>query len=156
MLSRVSVWTSWFSLRCFREALTLHGSLRLATRNLIRSFLLDGALLNCLLLGGTQRLLSAGTVLLDDRVAGFHRLRSVLRGKVTDLLGLLVDDLTGIVHVLVNNLLVGDVDEWSKVNDGREKKSQTPRGRDLDEEVGDKGGQESLRTAISLGDLLTV
>lgn len=66
-------------------------------------------------------------------------------GEVAHLLGLLADDFGGVVEVLVDELFVGDVDEWDEVGEGGEEKSQAPSRGDFDEEVGDEGGCEGLR-----------
>jgi len=68
----------------------------------------------------------------------------VVGGEVTDLLRLLGDDLAGVVDVVVDEVLVGDVDERGEVDDSGEDEGESPGWRDLDEEVGQERSEEGL------------
>jgi len=56
----------------------------------------------------------------------------VVGSEVSDLLGLLVHNIGGIVDVVVNELLVGLVDKRSEEEDTCGEKSHTPEWDDLD------------------------
>ena len=73
----------------------------------------------------------------------------MMDGEVANLLGLLADDLAGVVQVVVDELLVGDVGERGEVDDGGEEEGQAPGWGDLDEEVGQEGGGEGLEVCVS-------
>jgi len=89
---------------------------------------------------------------LRGRLAGsLHGLVGVLGGDFTELLGLLVGDLGGVVEVGVNELLVGDVDQRSEVDDAGGDEKQAPLGSDLDEEVADEGSEGGLKMVSMLG-----
>lgn len=78
----------------------------------------------------------------------------MLPGQLADLLGLLRDELAGVVEVVVDEVLVLDVEEWGEVGEGREEEGQAPGGRDFDEEVGQEGCCEGLWiTVVSMGRL---
>jgi len=70
---------------------------------------------------------------------------SLLGCDITELAGLLVDDVTGVVEVVVDELLVLEVDQRSKVDDGGENKSNSPGWGELDEEVCEESGSECLK-----------
>ena len=61
-----------------------------------------------------------------------------------DLLRLLGDDPAGILEMAVNEFLVGDVDEWEKVDDAGAEECHAPHGEELDEVVGEERCCESL------------
>jgi hypothetical protein len=55
--------------------------------------------------------------------------------------------------VLVNEVLVLDVDQRSEVDGKGGQKQQAPLGSDLDEEVADESGEESLKTSVKRTEL---
>lgn len=59
----------------------------------------------------------------------------MLGGQVLDLDGLLVDDVGCVVQVVVNELLVGLVDEGSEEEDGGCDQRHAPKWNDLDQVV---------------------
>ena len=68
----------------------------------------------------------------------------MLGRQVTDLRGLLADDVLSIGDVGVDELAVLDVDEWGEVGDGGEEEGEAPRWCDFDEEVADECCREGL------------
>lgn len=60
---------------------------------------------------------------------------SVVSGKLLDLAGLLVGNIGSLVEVVVNELLVGLVDEGSKEQNGGSDKREAPEWNDLDQIV---------------------
>lgn len=115
-----------------------------STGSLVGGLLADVSLVDGSLLGTSDVFLSEADVLRGCGAGSFHGLVGVLGRNFTELLGLLVGDLSGVVEVSVNQLLVGDVDQRSKVDDAGGNEEQAPLGGDLDEEVADEGGEESL------------
>jgi hypothetical protein len=112
--------------------------------NLIGGLLADVSLVDDGLLGASDVLRSQVDVLGGCGAGSFHGLVGVLGGDFAELLGLLVGDLSGVVEVSVNELLVGDVDQRSEVDDAGGDKEQAPLGSDLDEEEANKSSEESL------------
>lgn len=115
-----------------------------STGNLVGGLLADVVLVDGGLLGTTDVLLSQADVLRGCGAGSFHGLVGVLGGDFAELLGLLVGDLSGVVEVGVDELLVGDVDQGSEVDNAGRDEEQAPLGSDLDEEVANEGGEESL------------
>ena len=64
--------------------------------------------------------------------------------ELLDLLGLLVDDVGGVCEVVVDKLLVGLIDKWTKEENGGRNEGETPEWDDLDEIVGEECTEESL------------
>lgn len=77
-------------------------------------------------------------------LGGFGSTSGVVASQLTNLLGLLVCDIGSLGDIVVDNLLVGLVDEWCNEGDDGGKESQTPEWNKLDQEVGDEGSEESL------------
>ena len=69
---------------------------------------------------------------------------NVFACEVLDLLGLLVDDTGSIGKVVVDELLVGLVDERAKEEDRGGDKSESPDGYKFDKIVGQECSNESL------------
>ena len=59
--------------------------------------------------------------------------------------GLLVQEVGGVVDVLIDQVLVLDVDERCEEGEGGEEESETPWWCNLDEEIGQEGCCERLR-----------
>lgn len=64
----------------------------------------------------------------------------MLSGEVAYLGSLRVDDAMSIGDMMVNEFLVLDIDQGTKISDGSEDEAETPKRSELDEEVGDEGG----------------
>lgn len=106
--------------------------------------LVDGGLL-----GAAHRFLGFGDIALGGARGRLIGPVAVVSGQIADLRGLLGDDLLGVGDVVVDEVLVGDVDERGEVDDGGGDESQAPVWGDLDEEVGEEGGEEGLRRSQS-------
>ena len=63
---------------------------------------------------------------------------------IFELVGLLVDDVGGILQVVIDELFVVDVDEGSKVENGGGNKAEAPERSEFDEPVGDQRSGECL------------
>lgn len=68
----------------------------------------------------------------------------MLSGEFAHLIRLVVDDVTGIRDMMVNELLVLDIGERSEEDDRVSNQCQGPKRHPLDEPVADEGGKESL------------
>jgi len=107
-----------------------------------------GSLESCLLTRKPRRahqLLSLLGVLSGVLLHCLRGAASVLSRKVFHLVGLLVDDVAGIVDVVVNELLVLDVDKWSKEDDTVRNQGKAPQRHPLDEPVADERGNAGLQ-----------
>jgi hypothetical protein len=122
-----------------------------STWELLGGGLADVALVDGGLLGTTNVFLSEAHVLRGRLAGSLHGLVGVLGGDFAELLGLLVGDLGGVVEVGVNELLVGDVDQRSEVDDAGGNEKKAPLGSDLDEEVADDGSEGGLKIVSVLG-----
>jgi hypothetical protein len=122
--------------------------------NLIGGLLADVSLVDDGLLGASDVLRSQVDVLGGCGAGSFHGLVGVLGGDFAELLGLLVGDLSGVVEVSVNELLVGDVDQRSEVDDAGGDEEQAPLGSDLYEEEANKSSEESLDIVSGLRTLI--
>ena len=91
-----------------------------------------------------DRLLSLSSSLLGVALNGLGSISGVLVGKTLDLRGLLASDLSALLKLSVDDLLVLNVDERSEVGDEGGDQCQAPERDELDEEVGDERGEESL------------
>lgn len=67
-----------------------------------------------------------------------------MAGDLPDLLGLLVHDVRDVGEVVVNQLLVGLVDEGAEEDGGCRDEGKTPERYNLDEVVREEGSEESL------------
>lgn len=68
----------------------------------------------------------------------------MVAGELLDLISLLVDNVGGIGDVVVDELLVGLVDERCKEEDGGGDEGKTPQWDDLDQVVRGEGTKEGL------------
>lgn len=68
----------------------------------------------------------------------------MLGGEVLDLVGLLANDVTSVLKVGVNDILVLDVDEGSEIDGACEEQSEAPKGKPLDENVRGEEGEKGL------------
>jgi hypothetical protein len=93
--------------------------------------------------------LSLGSVLLGKTLNSLGSVSSVLVGEALDLSSLLASDLSTLLELSIDNLLVLDVNERSEVGDKGGDQSQAPERNKLDEEVRDQGSEEGLYKYIS-------
>lgn len=138
---------------------SLFGSVVHGNRGLVSSIVNGGRCLVDSLVGGVlslagrvaHRVLSSPDVLLGQ-VSVFCRVRlnslgcaaSMLCSEHLDLRSLLVHHLLKVVHRVVDDFAVVDVDKRDKVHDRSGEQGKTPEGHDADEEVGNQSGCEYL------------
>jgi hypothetical protein len=75
----------------------------------------------------------------------------VCDGEILDLASLGVDDISRVVEVPVNQLLVLDIDKRCKEGDASGEKGEAPERKPLDKPVGQEGGNKSLECKLSVG-----
>lgn len=97
-----------------------------------------------LLAGLSDQALGLLRVLSNIYASSLSGTSGVVRSKILDLGGLLVDKVAGVGEVCVNDLLVLEVDKGREVDAGGEDQGKTPKWEPLDEVVGDEGSEESL------------
>ena len=68
----------------------------------------------------------------------------MLPGEIAELSALRAHDIAGTSHVMVNELLVGDINKRGQENDAGSKKTETPERHNLDEEICNQGSCECL------------
>jgi len=68
----------------------------------------------------------------------------MVRGKVTELMSLLVDDVGCVLDLVVNYFTVLHVDQWSEEHDSVSHESKTPRWHNSDQAVGEQCRKENL------------
>lgn len=68
----------------------------------------------------------------------------MLSSHVLDLLALLADHVSSVLELSINELFVLNVDERAKVDGKSGDQGKAPKWNELDQEVGDKGGDKSL------------
>lgn len=91
-----------------------------------------------------DRLLGLRSVLLSVALYCLGGVSGVLVSKTLDLGRLLASNLTTLLKLSINGLLVLDVDEGTEEGDERGNQSQAPERDELDEEVRNQGCEESL------------
>lgn len=74
----------------------------------------------------------------------------MVSSKVADLGGLLVDDITGVAKVLVNDPLVLDVDEGKEVDKRGGDQSKAPGWDNLDKKVSEESGSEGGNSGVDV------
>jgi len=89
-------------------------------------------------LGLSHQFLSLSRVLADGALDNLGSVASMLGCEVAELTSLLVDDVAGVVEVVVDKLLVLDVKQRSEEEDGGKYESDSPRWSEFDEEVGEE------------------
>ena len=97
----------------------------------------------------SDHLLSLGRIVSNILLCDIGGARSVVGGELLDLLGLLVDHAGSIGDVMVNELLVGLIDERCKKEDRGGDESKTPQRDDLDQVVREEGTEEGLELLVS-------
>lgn len=98
----------------------------------------------CLCAGSANQLLCLCGVISYNLLGGGCSAGSLLRCKLLHLLSLLVGKVGSLLQLLIDELLVGLVDEWCEEDNGGSNQSQPPEWNDLDEEVGDEGCNKCL------------
>jgi hypothetical protein len=98
---------------------------------------------------GASTVLVNGLLSLSSRLLGvaldcLGSVLGVLVGEALDLSCLLASDLTALLELSINDLLVLDVDERGEVGYEGGDQGQAPERNELDEEVGDQRSEESL------------
>jgi hypothetical protein len=94
-----------------------------------------------------DRILSLSSGLLGVALNSLGGISGMLVGKTLDLRRLLAGDLSALLELSVDDLLVRDVDEGREVGDEGGDQGQAPERNKLDEEVGDEGSEEGLHGA---------
>jgi len=99
-----------------------------------------------LLTGLSNHVLSLLGVIACICLYGIGCALGVVSSELFDLCSLLRDHVAGIGELLVNDLLVLDVDEGSKVEGNGGDQGKAPEWDPLDQEVGDEGRDESQKS----------
>lgn len=73
----------------------------------------------------------------------------VLSCHVFDLLALLGDHVSSVLELSIDDFLVLDVDERTKVDGKSCDQGKTPEWNELDQEIGNEGGNESLNVLVA-------
>lgn len=97
----------------------------------------------------SDHLLRLGAVLISVNPQLLLSPSAVLRSKILELRGLLVQHPVGLPELLIDELLVLDVDEGAQVDDDRGNQAEAPERKPLDEEVGDERGKEALPCTLA-------
>lgn len=99
---------------------------------------------------GADELLDLGGVVAGVLLAEGGGVAGVLLGNGAGLGGLGVDDVGGVLEVLVDELLVGDVDEGQGEGEGGANQGETPVRDQLGKVVADEGSNGGLRGSVSM------
>lgn len=91
----------------------------------------------------TDILLSLGAVVSSVRFDSLMGTCGMVASEVLELIGLGVGDFGGVLDVVINELLVGHVDQGTHVDAGDCDEGQAPEWNDLDEPVGEKSCDEA-------------
>lgn len=83
-------------------------------------------------------------VVIDKVLGGDSNAGGLLGCELLNLDGLLVDNTGCVSNLLVDDLLVLLVDEWSEEENGSSDQCKTPERNNLDQVVGDEGRDEGL------------
>lgn len=110
-----------------------------------------GGLLNLLArtMVASEEVMDLAAVVAGVLLANGRNLLHLLRGNISDLSGLRVDELRGVVELLINKLLVGGVNQRNKENDSGANNSKAPVGNELDKVVRNEGSDKSLRISVT-------
>lgn len=68
----------------------------------------------------------------------------MLSGQILDLICLVADDFSCMLKLGVDDFLVFDIDQWAQEDDAGEEERQAPERKELDQVVGQEGGEEGL------------
>jgi len=91
-----------------------------------------------------DELLSLGGVVAHVLLGDLGGMGRVLAGHVANLAGLGIDNIRRLLNMVVDELLVGRIDERDEEQRRGEDQSEAPVRDDLDEPVGDEGRKEGL------------
>lgn len=69
---------------------------------------------------------------------------------LAQLLGLAANEVGTLIHILIDELLVGGVNEGCQKQDSRSNQSKTPVGNNLGQEIGEESGSGSLDSNLSV------
>lgn len=110
-----------------------------------------GGLLNLLArtMVASKEVMDLAAVVASVLLANGRNLLHLLRGNISDLSGLRVDKLRGVVELLINKLLVGSVNQRNKENDSGANNSKAPVGNELDKVVGNEGSDKGLGMSVA-------
>jgi hypothetical protein len=92
-----------------------------------------------------DHLLSLGRVFSNILFCGLSCSCGMVACELLDLLGLLVDHIGGVLHVVVDKLFVRLIDERGKEKNGCGEQAEAPDGDDLDQVVGQESSDKSLK-----------
>jgi hypothetical protein len=92
----------------------------------------------------TDHLLSLGSIVSGELLCALGGSCGVVAGQLLDLLRLCVDQIGGILEVVVDELLIRLVDERGEEEDGGGDKCETPEWDNLDQIVGQECSDEGL------------
>lgn len=95
----------------------------------------------------TDELLGLGSVVAHVLLGELGGVRSVSSSNHLELLSLGVENLGGILNVVVDELLVGSVDQREGEEHGGAKEGESPVGNNLDEPVREEGRDGNLQRA---------
>lgn len=110
-----------------------------------------GGLLNLLArtMVASEEVMDLAAVVAGVLLANGRNLLHLLRGNISNLGGLRVDELGGVVELLINKLLVGGVNQRNKENDSGANNSKAPVGNELDEVVGNESSDKGLDMSVA-------
>lgn len=97
----------------------------------------------------SEHRLSLGSVVAHVLLGDLGGVRGVLAGNLAELSSLGVDNVRGLLEVVVDELLVAGVDQRDKEEGGRGNQSKAPVGDNLDQVVGEEGSDTSLSSQSS-------
>ena len=98
--------------------------------------------------GATDQGLGLGGVVTHVLLGEQSSLLGVLLGDGAQLGSLVVDHIVGLLEVVVDELLVGGVDQRNGEGEGSAEQCETPVGNDLDEVVREEGTNSSLNGIV--------
>ena len=87
----------------------------------------------------TYVLLGFGTVVSSIRLDRLVSTSSMLAGEILQLIGLAVSDLRGVIDMVIDEVLIGHVDQGTHIDARGCDEGQAPEWNHLDEPVGKKG-----------------
>ena len=72
-----------------------------------------------------------------------------MAGELLDLLSLLVDDAGGVIDVVINEVLIGLVDEWCQEEDRSRNEGKAPYWDDLNQIIREESTEQGLMVSVS-------
>lgn len=92
----------------------------------------------------SEEILNLGSVVTSVLLGNVGNVANLLLGNIADLVGLGVDHVRGGAELVIDELLVGGVDERNEEEDGVGEDSKAPVRDELDKVVGDESSNTSL------------